>query len=302
MKIGLVDVDGKHYPNLALMKLSAWHKSIGDSVEFASIGHYDIIYKSKVFTFTDEKHVPMASCDKEVKGGTGYKIYSDLPDEIEHIQPDYALYNTEHAYGFLTRGCIRKCPWCIVPTKEGAIKAHACIDEFIGSNRSAVLMDNNPLASDHGLQQIERCIELGVKIDFNQGLDARIIASNIDIARLLSRAKWLKPLRMACDTLSQMESVEKATGMLRSLGCTPKNYFIYVLVKDIDDALARVNMCKRLGLDPFAQPYRDFDDNTVNPEASAFSRWVNRKQIFKTSQWIEYKATITDGRQMALDL
>ena len=110
MNIGLVDVDGKNFPNLALMKISAWHKRRGDQVSFASLGHYDILYYSKVFTFSDDFEDGFISGDIVHKGGMGYKNYDNLDDEIEHILPDYDLYKCEHAYGFLTRGCIRACP------------------------------------------------------------------------------------------------------------------------------------------------------------------------------------------------
>jgi len=289
MKIGLIDVDGKsNYPNLALMKLSAWHKNKNDSVEFYGIERCDTVYMSKVFTFTaDFNYLIMAN--NVIKGGTGYDYSVKLPEEIEHTSPDYSLYNCESAYGFLTRGCIRNCSWCIVPKKEGGIKANADITEFIGNKKSAILMDNNVLASDFGLNQIVKIIDMKIKVDFNQGLDARIIADNPDIAKLLSRVKWFKPLRMACDTLSQMDSIIRATNMLREYGCKPSNYFIYVLVKDIPDALERVEMLKELNLDPFCQPYRNFENNTIDYEAKRFSRWVNRKAIFKTVEWSDYK-------------
>lgn len=289
MTIGLVDVDGKHFPNLALMKLSAWHKQRGDVVEFATIGHYDRIYMSKVFTFTPDFEMGLLSSNEIIKGGTGYKNFKTLSDEVEHICPDYELYKTDSAYGFLTRGCIRSCAWCVVPKKEGELKAHADISEFIGNKKSAILMDNNVLASDHGLRQIEKIVDMGIKIDFNQGLDARIIAGNPDIAKLLARCKWLKPLRMACDTNAQMDSIEKATIMLRENGCTPKNYFIYCLVKDIEDALERVTLLDGLKLDAFCQPYINFDDGFVDPELKRFARWVNHKAIHKTVKWSEYK-------------
>jgi len=288
MKICLIDVDGHNFPNLAMMKLSAYHKSIGDSVEFNSIGTFDKIYMSKVFTFT-EYYSGMAFAPEIIKGGSGYNYDIKLNNDIEHICPDYSLYNVKEAYGFLTRGCIRKCSWCIVPSKEGELKEHSDIDEFLDNRKEAILLDNNPLAIDHGLKQIEKIIDKKIKIDFNQGLDARIIAENKDIAKLLSRCKWLKPLRMACDTLSQMPYIERATKLLREYGCTPANYFIYVLVKDIDDALERVEFLRGLKLDPFAQPFRNFKNNEVNQDAKRFSRWVNHKAIFKTVKYENYK-------------
>ena len=131
MRIGLVDVDGrvmrgkkscgKKFPNLALMKLSAWHKAKGDDVEFAvPLKKYDIVYRSKVFTFTPDDNIAWMA-KSIVSGGTGYGLFHDqLPNEIEHMMPDYSLYDIEdEAHGFLTRGCPRGCKFCIVGKKEG---------------------------------------------------------------------------------------------------------------------------------------------------------------------------------------
>ena len=289
-KIGLIDIDGHNFPNLALMKLSAFHKQKGDNVEFVTIGDYDKTYMSKVFTFSPEFINGFGNYGEVVRGGTGFNRTNTLTDEIEHIMPDYSLYKTDKAYGFLTRGCPNKCQWCIVPKKEGLIKGNADITEFWNGQKEAVLLDNNVLASDFGLKQIEKIIDLGIKIDFNQGLDARLIADNEDIAKLLSRVKWSKPLRMACDQKSQMKHIEKATKLLRKYNTTPKNYFIYLLVKDIEDAYERALFLKDLKLDPFAQPYRDFESNILpTKEQKMFARWVNHKAIFKTIDWKDYK-------------
>ena len=286
MKIGIHTPD-KKFPNLALMKLSAYHKAKGDSVSWYEplFNHADIIYSSKVFNYShDDPYLPPDA----IKGGTGYDLKNKLSDEIDRMCPDYSIYPfNDKSYGYLTRGCPNKCSWCIVPEKEGGIRAYMDIDDILCGKKKVVLMDNNVLAHDHGLEQIEKMIRLGIKVDFNQGLDARIIADNSDIAELLSKLRWLKPLRMACDTKSQMKHIEKATSLLRKFGTTPSNYFVYVLVKDIPDALERVNFLKKLKLDPFAQPYRDFDNNILpSVEQKRFARWVNHKAIFKT---VEYK-------------
>ena len=290
MKIGLIDVDGHNFPNLALMKLSAYHKIVGDSVEWALMwGKYDKVFKSKVFTFTpDESH--HINADTIFIGGTGYNNNIDLIEEIEHIYPDYSLYGVERAYGFLTRGCPNKCSWCIVPDKEGYIRSNADITEFWRGQRSAVLMDNNILASEHGLGQIDKLINLGIKVDFNQGLDASIIANNPEIAELLSRLKWDSPLRMACDTDSAIEPVLRATELLRKYNTIPSNYFIYLLVKDVDSALDRANILKKNNLDPFAQPYIDFRNNIIpTSEQKRFARWVNHKAIFNSVEYKDYR-------------
>lgn len=125
MKISLVDVDGHNFPNLALMKLSAWHKAQGDAVEWYSplFSKPDRIYASKVFTFTPDFTDYAAGDPEPVRGGTGYDPAVRLPDEVERTLPDYSIYpDFPAALGFLARGCIRKCPWCIVPEKEGALK------------------------------------------------------------------------------------------------------------------------------------------------------------------------------------
>lgn len=289
MLIGLHDSDETKFPNLALMKISAWHKRQKDEVRIFTpelSNKYDKIYSSKVFAFTAEDN-GLPGDERVIKGGTGYKNNSELPEFIEHIMPDYTLYALDYSIGFLTRGCVRSCPWCVVPEKEGKIRKHADITEFLAHKR-AVLMDNNVLACNFGVDQLGKIANLGIKVDFNQGLDARLIDENI--ARRLAKIKWLKPVRLACDQKSQMAVVERAVRLLRENGCTPRQYFCYVLVKDIEDALERVEFLRKLKVDPFAQPYRDYKNNTEpTKEQKDFARWVNRKWIFKSCTWKEYK-------------
>ena len=291
MEIGLHDNDKTSFPNLALMKLSAYHKKKGDDVEWyipIMSKIYDKVYSSKVFTYTPEYSL---LGNNVVKGGTGYNLFKNLPEKIEHTCPDYSLYpDFTSALGFLTRGCPNKCSWCIVPQKEGNIKPNADIEEFLDNRKSAVLMDNNVLASEHGLNQIEKIINLKIKVDFNQGLDARLIDDSV--AKLLSKVKWLHPIRMACDTQSQMDSIFKATQLLRWHNATPMTYFVYVLVKDIPDALERVKFLKGLNLDPFAQPYIDFTNKKkITWEQRKFASWVNMKPAFKKMTFEEFKTS-----------
>lgn len=262
MKIGLIDVDGFHFPNLALMKISSYHKSIGDDIEWHwGFGKYDRVYLSKVFSFTPDYNQHINSSEI-IKGGTGYNYTTLLPEYIDNIAPDYSIYQKyKEAYGFLTRGCPNKCNWCLVPKKEGNISAYQDIDQFLQGRKSAILMDNNVLAHEHGLKQIEKIIKLGIKVDFNQGLDCRIIANNEHIAELLAKVKWLNPLRMACDTVSQMPYIEKAAYLLRRHNIKPKRLFAYVLVKEIPDALIRLKLLRDLDIFPFAMAFRDFDNN-----------------------------------------
>lgn len=167
MLIGLHDSDNTGFPNLALMKLSAWHKEKGDKVEWwTPMLQYDRVYSSKVFTFTPENpYLP----ENAVKGGTGYGVYNELPPEIDAMFPDYSLYpKCKHAIGFLTRGCIRKCPWCVVPKKEGNIRPYRTWREIKRpDSRDIVFMDNNVLACPFGLEQIDDMIGENVRVDFN---------------------------------------------------------------------------------------------------------------------------------------
>lgn len=286
MKIGLHDSDNTSFPNYALMKISSYHKRVGDSVEWWNpLFSTDIVYSSKIFTFTPkDSYLPKDA----ILGGTGYDVKSQLPINIENQIPDYSIYpNIDYSVGFLTRGCPNKCKWCVVPDKEGDIKEYSDIEE-IAIKRNVVLMDNNVLASEFGIRQLEKIGKMNIKIDFNQGLDARRIDRSV--AKLLSKCKWLKPVRLACDTSSQKESIKMAVKIMREENVTPKAYFCYVLIKDIEDALDRVMFLKELGVDPFAQPYRDFENN-IEPTKNQkkFARWVNHKAIFKTVKWKDYK-------------
>jgi hypothetical protein len=288
VKIGLLDIDGHNFPNLALMKISAYHKAMMNEVEWVNFfEHYDIVFKSKVFTFTQDNGF-VIDADSVVHGGTGYNDDYELPEYVDKTQPDYSIYpNIKHAYGFLTRGCPNKCSWCVVPRKEGNIRPYDDIDDILQNRKSAILMDNNVLASDWGIKQIEKIIKLRVKVDFNQGLDARLIDE--PMAKLLSKVRWLSPLRMSCDTDAMINKVVEATKRLRNNKCTPSNYFVYVLVTDIPSALKRVAILDSMKLDPFAQPFIDFSGkNNVTKEQRRFARWVNHKAIFRSVKWGDY--------------
>lgn len=289
MLIGLHDSDKTGFPNLALMKLSAHHKAAGDTVEWwLPIVQYDRVYSSKVFTFTPEE---TALPDCTVKGGTGYGILDKLPPDVEEMFPDYSIYpDVDYAIGYLTRGCIRKCPWCIVPRKEGYIHAASTWREIKRPDSKKILfLDNNVLACSHGIAQIEDMIGQDVRIDFNQGLDARLIDS--DIAAILSKVKWIRSIRMSCDTDAMLDVVLGAIDLLKQHGIKPWRIFVYLLVQDIPSAEHRALALRDAGVDVFAQPYRDFE-NRIEPtkEQKAFARWVNRKEIFKRCQsFAEYK-------------
>ena len=290
MKVGLVAVDGHNsFPNLALMRLSAWHRSQGDQVEWWSgFEHYDRVYQSKVFTFTPDFN-SVVNSDEIITGGTGYRDYGTLPSEVEATPPDYGIYpQCKRAIGFLTRGCIRRCEYCVVPRKEGDIRPAATWEEIRRpDSREILFLDNNVLASDFGLEQIDRMGGEPVWVDFNQGLDARLIT--LDTARMLARLHWIRFIRMSCDTSDMLLVVEQAVAYLREAGAAPSRFWAYVLVRDVGDAHQRVIALREMGVEPFAQPYRDFDGGEPSLEQRAFARWVNNRAAFHSCSWEDYQ-------------
>jgi len=296
MKIGIVNVDSHDFPNLALMRLSAWHKRQGDAVEWWNgFAHYDRVYLSKVFTFTPDFDTPI-DADEIVTGGTGYKDYRSLPPEVEATAPDYTIYpNYSRAIGFLTRGCIRECPWCIVPRKEGHIRPASTWEAIRRpDSREIVFLDNNVLASDFGLEQIERMGGQKIWVDFNQGLDARLI--DPENAQLLSKLRWIRFVRLSCDTSAMLPIVGQAAAYLREVGVARSRLWAYVLVQNVDDAHRRVQALRDMGITPFAQPYRDYDGGEPPEDQRRFARWVNNKAAFNACTWEDYCGRRANGR------
>ena len=263
MNVGLLAVDS-NYPNLALMKISAWHKSQGDNVEWYNpFTHYDKVYAAKVFSFTPD-YGYYINANVIEKGGTGYDIQKNLPKAIDRMQPDYSLYpsiDNKTAYGFLTRGCPNRCKWCIVPKKEGNIQPYMDVEEIaVNGRNNLILMDNNVLASDYGLEQIEKIVQLKLRVDFNQGLDARLVTD--DIAKLLAKVKWIKRIRFGCDTPGQIAECERATSLIDKYGYKGEYFFYCILLDDFKESFNRINYWRNKSgrYLPHAQPYRDLND------------------------------------------
>jgi len=284
LKIGLYDVDSK-IPNLALMKLSAWHKQCGDQVEFYSplFKHsYDKIYASKIFKgSTDYLDLSIMEI-----GGSGYSLSKQLPHDIEHIYPDYKLYACNYAIGFITRGCIRNCGFCIVPKKEGWIKKNADLEEFCHDQSKVMLLDSNILSYENHCEELERLRKTKKKIDFNQGLDIRLINhENASILKEIKRWKGLR-LRFAFDDLKLKDTIVEKLKIFEDVGISRGIIQFYVLIgynSTRSEDRIRINFLKKNHLDAFVMPY-----NKVDPYQKQFARWVNR-HYFKYQTFQSYQ-------------
>ena len=294
MIIGLHDSEmetlkRKTFPNYALMKISAYHKSVGDIVEWwQPLGTYDKVYSSKIFDFTPEN--PYLTPDT-IKGGTGYDIHSELPSEVECMFPDYSIYpDCDYAIGYITRGCPNKCRWCVVPEKEGYIKPYRKWQELVRpDSNKLVLMDNNILACEYGIQQLDELSRTDYKIDLNQGMDARLVTD--EIAQILSRLKWIKYIRFSCDTIGQIEHIVKTAELLQKYGVKPYRMFIYLLVtKDIDNASYRVEQLKKLkGITIYAQAERNESKGIIpNKLQLEFAQRYVYSGKFRSETWGKY--------------
>ena len=263
MKVLLFDLDinrrHRPFPNLALMKISAYHKARGDEVFLnAPLFGYDRAYASCVFSW-HKKRVQGLPQGVDL-GGPGLNLKSELPAEIEHIMPDYSLYPAvDFSMGFTSRGCIRRCPWCVVPAKEGQIKPWASIDEFWDRcHRKIKLLDNNFLAQPVPHTILSRLIDEQVEVDFNQGLDIRLVDERI--AFYLSRVK-AKKLRFSFDDIAYEKEVREVVKLLQVNGVRSRKLLFYVLYgfRPDDQAVERMNILGELNVDVYPMGYRGPD-------------------------------------------
>ena len=284
MKIGLIDVDGHNFPNLALMKISAWHKAQGDTVEwFFPMSHYDKVYMAKVFDFTPDFET-VINADEVIYGGTGYDLQNKLPDEIEHIYPDYSLYGIKNtAYGYLTRGCPRGCGFCIVGKKEG-LKSYkvADISEFWRGQREIKLLDPNLLACKDNIELLQQLIDSGAWIDFTQGLDIRLITEEaIDKIKQLK----IKAIHFAWDYMKYSDVIIKNLKHFKeATNIDMRKARVYVLTNydtTHEEDVYRIYKLKELGYGPYLMIY---DKQTAPKRLKQMQRWVNNKFIFRSGQ------------------
>ena len=314
LRIGLIDVDGHNFPNLPLMKISAYHKSKGDIVEwyeplFHSMGEpFDKVYMSKVFSFTPD--YPYFVNAKEIsKGGSGYCISLvdgkevfdkskdiELPYEIEHIYPDYSLYpeqTKDTAYGFLTRGCPRGCDFCHVKEKEG-LKSYKVADlsEFWNGQKNIVLCDPNILACKDWKPLLQQLIDSKAWIDINQGLDIRLMTE--EKAEMIKQLK-IKELHFAWDRYEDKDIVVPKFKMFKELtGIDIRKLIVFVLCGDrekrvLETDLERIYTLREMGYWAYVMLY-DKENIPKGHELRKLQRWVNNRFIFaRCNTFEEYK-------------
>ena len=288
MRVGIVDVDGRNFPNFALMRASAHHKSKGDHVEWAKPAtRYDLVLASKVFTFSKDYDYSVLCAGKIVKGGTGYDIRKTLPCDMESFPGmDYALYpQYPFSVQFFSRGCIRHCPFCLVHEKEGSIRPVEPVN-LNPQGKWIEVLDNNFFANPEWRDAVEYLIDAGQPVKLH-GVDVRIM--NEEQAFWLNRLKLRQNIHIAWD-MPDIDLTDRIKEMTRYV--KPYKITCYVLVgynSTIEQDLYRLNTLKRMKIAPFVQPYRDFS-NERQPSRYELdlARWANRMWLFKSCDFADY--------------
>ena len=305
MRIGLIDCDSHRFPSLPLMKISAWHKSQGDSVEWYEpllSGHMDKVYVSKVFSFSDDYPYPI-DADEIVRGGSGYcielvdgkEVYhterdKPLPDYIEHIYPDYGLYPSltkDTAYGFLTRGCVRNCSFCHVVAKEGRkSRKVADLSEFWRGQKNIILCDPNILACKDHLELLQQLVESKAKVNFNQGLDIRLV--NEKNLALLKQIK-LDIVHFAFDRWQDKDIIEPRLRMFKEeTGLNHHKVSVYILTNfdtTLEQDLYRIQLCRELDFQPYPMIY---DKEHCDKVYKRLQRWCNPFIFWRCERFEDY--------------
>ena len=287
-KIRLVDIDSK-IPNLALMQLSAWHKQKGDITGF-DIEDPDIVYVSCIFTKNADQARGITTLYPDaqvVLGGSGVDLKLQLPASAQKVKPDYDLYpKAKYSLGFTTRGCIRNCPFCIVPEKEGKLKRWQHISEFHDNRfKSVVCLDNNMTADlEWFFENTDWVLEHNLKFNAIQGLDIRLMSP--EIAARIKELKWDGCIHFAWDNIKDEQAIRSGIQMLQDVGVnTRQNVNFYVLTgfsSTFAEDLYRCETLKSLRTGAFVMQYQK------TPETQALARWANRKHLFWSINFEQY--------------
>lgn len=287
MNVGLIDVDSHNFPNLALMKLSAYHKEKGDNVEWWNgLKHYDRVYKSKVFDETLSPDIEyVINADEVIGGGTGYGLDNKLDEEVEHCCPDYSLYGIKDtAYGFLTRGCPRGCPFCIVSAKEGRKSIQvADLDEFFRGQKQIRLLDPNMTASKDCEKLFDGLIASKAWIDFTQGIDIRCLTDKG--ASQLNQMKT-KMIHFAWDNYEfhTYERLKRFRPLFKVDGRKLRVYVLTNFSTTHEQDLERIYKLRELDYDPYVMIY---DKPNAPKITRQLQRWCNSKWIFRSCKRFE---------------
>ena len=315
MKVGLIDVDGHNFPNIPLMKISAYHKARGDHVEWYEplfSENLDIVYMSKVFSFTSDYQYHVKA-DKVIKGGSGYAIKLEngrevydqekdapLPREIEHIFPDYSIYGEmtkDTAYGFLTRGCPRGCSFCHVAKKEGRCSVKvADLSEFWDGQKKIVLCDPNILACKDHVELLEQLAESRALVEFNQGLDVRLLTEkNMEILKRIR----VHNLHIAFDRYADKKMIVPKMRALKEAGFDRNRgkvtcYILCNFDTTIEQDIERIQICRELNFSPYPMIY---DKEHAAPIYRRLQRWCNNFIFWKCKTLEEYDASAKGARR-----
>ena len=295
MIIGLYDVDST-IPNLALMKLSTYHKALGHTVEpYIPLekDRYDKIYASKVFKDSDPSWLDTSRMEI---GGTGWDMSVALPDEIEALSPDYSLYQYPHNIGFTMRGCRLRCDFCVVPEKEGKPYGVRTIDEIWTQrdSRFVVLLDNDFFGNPSWSERIDEIMAHDLLVCFSQGLNIRNLkpdqAAAIAGVRFRNLKNSKKQVYFAWDDPRHEKLIHKGIKVATDAGIKPNQMAFFVLIgfhSTAEEDLHRVEVLRGYGCDPFVMPY-----NRADAYQKAFARWVNNKAVFNTTSWERYRSGV----------
>lgn len=309
MRIGLIDVDGHNFPNLALMRISQYHKQKGDIVEwwYSDFIHYDIVYKSKIFSdvYTEDSADPI-NADLVIKGGTGYciktengveifdkSIHKNLPEEIEKCSPDYSIYpQFDFAVSMTSRGCPRGCGFCHVASKEGRCSVKvANVSDFWNGQKEIRVLDPNITACKEKEDLFNQYISTNAIIDFTQGLDIRLLTET-DI-KLINRMR-LRTLHFAWD--NPKENLEPMFSFFsKRFTRRLDKGTVYVLTNfnsSMEENLYRIYTLRGLGFKPYVMIY---NKPNASKEIRSLQRWCNNKIIFNVCpDFLDYKKTIRE--------